>query len=377
MGRGGTNGHSLSSSVAVVVPRDFVKNSLGGAVLRLNGQESAVSDQRSAFGSRQSAIRILFVGVVALLAVALTACGGGPVGVGSSSNGTSSNTGTPGSNSGGGSTPQGGSGTVPHSGHVVLIIEENHTFNEVMASMPWLTAQGSQYAFANNYFADEPGSLLDYLWLSSGSGEQQFGCTGAACASPITHDSIFSELTRNGLTWKVYAQGLPSIGWMGGDSGAYTARHNPAKWYSDVINDPSMQKNIVPFGQLALDIATGHLPNYSLIIPDVNNDAHNGTLGQADGFLQSSVAPLLMNHPAFQAGGDGLMIVTFDECDGAVGACPQHIYTAVIGPNVKPGFQSDVKYRHENTLRTLLEALGVHTFPGASNTAAPMADFFK
>ncbi len=265
---------------------------------------------------------------------------------------------------------------VPHSSHVVLVIEENHTFAQVLSSMPWLTSMGSKYAFALDYKADEPGSMLDYLWLSSGSGEHAFGCQGWGCPQPITDDNIFRELSHVGVSWKVYAEGLPSTGWMGGDTGAYVVRHNPAKWYSDVINSPALQQNMVPFTQFAKDLGANQLPAYSIIIPDVTHDAHDGTLPQADSWLQTNVAPLL-NQAYFQPGGDGLMIVTFDECDAAIGACNQQIYTAVIGPKVKPGFQSALPYRHENALRTILDALGVHVYPGASATAGDMSDFFQ
>lgn len=268
------------------------------------------------------------------------------------------------------------SALVPRSSHVVLVIEENHTFAQAMSSMPWLVSQGNAYAYSIDYHADEPGSALDYYWLSSGSGEQAFGCSGAGCTRPITSDNIFRELTRAGLTWKVYAESLPSVGWMGGNSGAYLDRHNPAKWYSDVINSPQLQKNMVPFTQFAADLAANQLPNYSIIVPNAANDAHDGTLAQADTWLKNNVAPLL-NSPAFQAGGDGWMIVTFDECDGAVGACNQQVYTAVIGPRVKRGYKSAILYRHENTLRTILDSVGVNVYPGASATAAPMADFFQ
>lgn len=265
---------------------------------------------------------------------------------------------------------------MPHSAHVVLVIEENHTFAEVLSSMPWLVGEGNTYAFSNDYHADAVGSALDYFWLSSGSGEQAFGCTGSGCTSPITSDNIFRELTRAGISWKVYADSLPQQGYMGGDSGAYVERHNPAKWYSDVISSPQLQQNMVPFTQFAADMAANQLPAYSLIIPDVNHDAHDGTLAQADTWLNSNVAPLL-NQPYFQAGGDGLFIVTFDECDAAVGNCPEQVYTVVAGPHVKPHYQSSILYKHENTLRTILDALGVTTHPGASATAADMSDFFQ
>jgi hypothetical protein len=98
-------------------------------------------------------------------------------------------------------------------------------------------------------------------------------------------------------------------------------------------------------------------------------------VAQADNFLSTGVAPLL-DTPYFKAGGDGLMLVTFDECDGAVGACPEQVYTAVIGPNVKHGTVSSTLYKHENALRTMLDALGITVYPGASSSAADMTDFF-
>ena len=276
----------------------------------------------------------------------------------------------------------------------MLVIEENHMFTEVYPNgMPWLVAQGNKYGYATNYRANSAGSALDYLWLSSGSchaqdcaplpvGTNDFQCTGDGCfdpssgkQNPITDDNIFRELGRAGLTWKVYAQSLPSAGYMGYFSGSYVARHNPAVWYSDVLDSAALEQNIVPFTQFAADLAANALPNYSIIIPDLDNDAHDGTLTQADAFLQNGVAPLL-NTPYFQPGGDGLMFVTFDECDAAIGACPEQVYTAVIGPKVKPGTVSSSLYQHESTLRTMLDALGVSVYPGAANTATDMTDFF-
>ena len=262
---------------------------------------------------------------------------------------------------------------IPPTSHVVLVIEENHTYDQVRSGMPWLVSMGTTYGHTLNYHADEPGSLLDYLWLSSGSGEQTFGCTGNACGKPITDDNIFRQLKMAGLTWKVYAQSLPSIGYMGSQSGAYVKRHNPAPWYSDVINSAAEQQRMVPFTQLATDLAKGTLPNYSIIIPDLQNDAHDGTLAQADDFLSVHVSPVLQ-YPQFR--NDGLMVVTFDECDAAVGACNELVYTALIGPNVKRGSTSGALYRHESTLRMILDAFGIKKFPGASATAKPMADFF-
>jgi hypothetical protein len=96
------------------------------------------------------------------------------------------------------------------------------------------------------------------------------------------------------------------------------------------------------------------------------------SLAGADSFLNSNLSPML-NSPDFQPGGSGLLIVTFDNGDGDAQG---KVYTAVIGPNVKRGYVSNVPYKHENTLRTMLDALGIETYPGWSANALDMSDFF-
>src|SRR5258708_39364034 len=62
-----------------------------------------------------------------------------------------------------------GSAQVPSSQHVILVIDENSSYSDVMANMPWLVAQGAANGYATNYTSDNGGSLLDYLWLASRS----------------------------------------------------------------------------------------------------------------------------------------------------------------------------------------------------------------
>jgi hypothetical protein len=124
-----------------------------------------------------------------------------------------------------------------------------------------------------------------------------------------------------------------------------------------------------------------------IIVPDGNHDAHDCPVGMttcteaqklaaADGFLSDTLTPILKT-PDFQPGGDGLIIVTFDECGGGTnGGCGAAVYTALIGPKVTPHTVSNIAYKHENTLRTILDALQVSTYPGAAKTAADMSDFF-
>ena len=131
---------------------------------------------------------------------------------------------------------------------------------------------------------------------------------------------------------------------------------------------------MVPFTQFATDLASNALPQYSFIAPNANDDAHDGTLAQADSWLQSNIAPLLSS-PAFQS--DGLLILTFDESeDSDLANGGGHVATVIISPRAKKGYQSQTLYQHQSTLRMVLAASGVNTFPGMSAAAPDMSEFF-
>ena len=107
---------------------------------------------------------------------------------------------------------------------------------------------------------------------------------------------------------------------------------------SDVRNDPSQQQNLVPFTQLATDIANHALPNYGFIVPDLLDDAHDGTLAQADAWLQANIAPLLAS-PDFNTPGGGLLIITFDESeDSDTQFGGGHVAWVAVGPDVRQHF---------------------------------------
>lgn len=289
---------------------------------------------------------------------------------------------------------------VPSSQHVVLVIDENSSFSAVVANMPWLISHGSTYGYATKYTSDNGGSLLDYLWLASGScessvncalptGTHNFNCNGNSCYYPgttntdaITDNNIFRILNNAGISWKVYAQSYAKAGGTittpdNHNGTSYYRRHNGATWYSDVINNVNgSASKVVDLAQLNTDIQAGKLPRFSIIVPDGQHDAHDGSLAAADQFLNTTLTPVL-NLPDFKTGGSGLVLITFDECGGGTNAgCGASVYTALIGPKVKPHTVSSVSYKHENALRTILESLGVKSFPGASAYAAPMSDFF-
>ena len=236
--------------------------------------------------------------------------------------------------------------------------------------MPYLNSLISQYALATQYFANTHPSLPNYFVLTTGLMESNSdNFTGA-----VTDDNVVRELVKAGKSWKAYLESLPSPGYLGTDSGVYLRQHNPFADLSDIQQNTAQADNMVPFTQFATDLANNTLPQYSFIVPNANDDAHDGTLAQADSWLQSNIAPLLTN-PAFQSG--GLLIITFDESeDTDIENGGGHVATVIISPQAKKGYQSQTLYQHQSTLRLTLTSLGVTTFPGMSAAAPDMAEFF-
>jgi len=190
----------------------------------------------------------------------------------------------------------------------------------------------------------------------------------------ISDDNVVRELVNAGKSWKAYEESIPSAGYLGGDVTPYVRRHNPFSYLSDVQNDPSQAANIVPFFQFASDLSSNTLPQFSFISPDVNDDAHSGTLAAADSWLQSNLAPLLASS-TFQ--NSGLLIITFDESeDTDLDHGGGHVATVVISSKSKMKYQSQTEYQHQSTLRLVLAASGVDRFPGLAGTASDMTEFF-
>jgi phosphatidylinositol-3-phosphatase len=256
--------------------------------------------------------------------------------------------------------------------HVVLLVEENHSYTDVVgsSSMPYLNSLISQYGLATQYFANTHPSLPNYLVLTTGLMESN----NDNFAGAVTDDNVVRELVKAGKSWKAYLESLPSPGYLGGDSGAYLRQHNPFADLSDIQQSSAQADNMVPFTQFATDLANNALPQYSFIAPNGNDDAHDGTLAQADSWLQSNIAPLLASS-AFQS--SGLLIVTFDESeDSDVENGGGHVATVIISPQAKKGYQSQTLYQHQSTLRLILAGSGVNTFPGMSAAAPDMTEFF-
>lgn len=306
----------------------------------------------------------------------LLACLAGSSGCGGGSSATSPFNPTPSTSS--------TANVVPQLGHVFLLIEENHSFGTMIGNpaMPYLNQLSTRYGLGTQYFANAHPSLPNYFELTTGQTitlDDNFSGT-------VSQDNVVRELVGAGKTWKSYIESLPSVGYTGSDVFPYIKHHNPVAYFSDVVSSPAQAANMVPFSQFAGDLAAGRLPNYSLIVPNLLDDAHdcpaaipsctdNQKLAAADSWLSTNIAPLV-NSPMFQQ--DGLLIIVVDEgdvLDFANGG--GRVAMLVISPRSKSGFQSTTMYQHQSALRLTLEALGIGTRPGAAATATGAGEFFQ
>ena len=213
---------------------------------------------------------------------------------------------------------------------MLVVVEENHSLSEMQAKMPYLFGLAQQYGYATDYRAIRHPSLPNYLAIAGGS---TFGVVDDA--GPRHHRvsgaSVFGAAIAAGRTAALYAESMPSACFMT-TSGPYAVRHAPWAYFVDeaALCKAGMVPSGTPAaGALATDVAAGHLPTVGMLVPDLDHDAHDGSLPTADEWLHGWL-PQIMAGPDFQAGRLAI-VVTADEDDKT---SSNQVLTVVIAPGV-------------------------------------------
>ena len=234
-------------------------------------------------------------------------------------------------------------GALPRPDHVVIVIEENHSYADVMGSadagyIHELAAAGA--LFTKSYAVRHP-SQPNYLALFSGSTQ---GVSDNSCPLAFSAPSLASRLIDAGLSFAGYSETMPSVGYLGCEYGAYRRKHNP--WSDFVDLSPSVN---LRFSDFPSDFA--ELPTVAFVVPDQSHDMHDGSIGEADAWLRENLDPYMQ----WAETHNSLLILTWDEDDDDSG---NHIPTIFIGPIVKPGAYK-VPITHYDVLRTLEDMYGL------------------
>ena len=279
------------------------------------------------------------------------------------------------------SAPTAGGSSTPR---IYFVILENTSYSQVVGNgnMPFVNSLITSKSTADNYFANTHPSIGNYFMLTTG----QIITNNDSFTGTVSADNLVRELTAANKSWRVYAESLPSAGYLGDNSGAYVKRHNPFAYFTDVINSPAQAQNIVPFTQFPAALSSGTTADFNYILPNQNNNMHDCPAGMvtctdvdkektADAWLNANLTPLLGNADFQQR---GLLVITWDEAvDTDTTNGGGHIVTVLAGPKAKDAYRSTAFYQHQSMLRLICEQLSCATKPGASASAPPMSEFLK
>ncbi|HXA53647.1 MAG TPA: alkaline phosphatase family protein [Solirubrobacteraceae bacterium] len=154
--------------------------------------------------------------------------------------------------------------------------------------------------------------------------------TGSGCIYPTEAQTIGEQLASKGLTWRVYAEAMPSacahpeFGAADPTSQAppgdtYATFRNPFTYFDGALHSADCAKDDVGIGTLASDLKSAkRTPAFSYIVPDLCRDgrptpcanrAPSG-LPAAETFLRK-IVPEIFAAPAYKQ--NGLLIITTDQ----------------------------------------------------------------
>ncbi len=231
---------------------------------------------------------------------------------------------------------------MPRPDHVVVVIEENTDFAELLATrnIPFLRSliENQHRAVHTTLFTDSYGighpSQPNYFALFAGD---TYGIKDNAPPPRLfPEENLATELARKHLRFRAYSQSRSRGHWW-----PYARRHNPWVYFK---NSAPYQFDTKDFPRDPTGFAK--LPTVSFVVPDDYHDMHSGPKSVADRWLRDLLGPYL----AWAATHNSLLIVTWDECDR--GGSDQPIPTLFVGPMVKPGADAE-RINHYSVLRTI------------------------
>lgn len=217
----------------------------------------------------------------------------------------------------------------PH--HLVVIQMENESQSDIIGSTeaPYQTRLSRQCGMHANMWAVSHPSLPNYLAENSGKNSPGTfpDCTPnyqkKACTS--TDDNLFHQMQVTGHTWRAYAENMPSSCYPL-NSGKYAPRHNPPVYFTDLHSgtgggtspctsyDVAMGSIATKAGRFYSDLASGHLPTYAFVAPNLVDDAHSSSIKTGDDWLARFI-PLVTSAANYRRG-DTDVVISYDEGAG-------------------------------------------------------------
>jgi hypothetical protein len=261
---------------------------------------------------------------------------------------------------------------LPRPDHVVIVIEENKSYSDVIGSKnaPYLNALARRGAVLSNFMAAHHPSQPNYIDFFAGS---PLGvCDDTCVLTPFTAPNLGAALLATpGRSFAGFAEDLPKKPVC--DLNGFAKRHCP---WMDFTNVPASAT--ADFSKFPKDFRK--LPTVSIVIPNLTHDMHDGKLVPAevkagDRWMRARLG----SYARWAQTHNSLLIVTWDEdsnekyriqCPASlINTTPpaNQIPTIIAGQHVKRGSRSDTAYSHHDLLRTILDMYGIAPFAGAAS----------
>ncbi len=253
---------------------------------------------------------------------------------------------------------------VPRFDHVVIVMEENHSYNEIIGDTtdaPYLnnTLAAGGASFTNSFAIEHP-SEPNYLDLFSGSNQ---GVTSDSCPETFSAANEATQLITAGDSFAGYSEGLPSTGSTVCTSGEYARKHAP---WTNFTNVPASDS--LPWTSFPSSSNYASLPTVSWVIPNLLDDMHDGTIAEGDSWLKTNMSA----YATWAKTHNSLLVVTWDEDDSSQS---NQIPTLFYGANVRTG-QYGNTINHYSVLRTIEDMYGL-PYAGAASGATPITNVWS
>ena len=248
---------------------------------------------------------------------------------------------------------------------IVVVIEENHSFQQVIGNpdAPYINSLASGGLLFTNFYAITHPSQPNYLQFFSGA-DQGITSNALPVGTPFSTPNLASSLHAAGKTFIGYADGLPYVGSLDEAAYSYFRKHNPwVNWQSPTPGPHQILPDLNrPFTDFPTNFAA--LPTVSFVVPDLDHDMHDGTIAQADTWLQEHLSA----YATWASANNSILIITWDEDESA---SRNRIPTIIYGAGVRQG-TNDSTWTLHNLLRWIQHAHNL-TPSGAANDVAPIA----
>ena len=262
---------------------------------------------------------------------------------------------------------------LPKYDHIVIVIEENKDYSQIIGSKdaPYINkVLVKEGANLTGMYAEEHNSEGNYFWFFSGD-NQNVGFYDVIPNSknnpeyPFRSSNLGEELIKKGYTFKGYSESLPEIGDTVSRTKIYARKHVPWISFANIPNGKTVETSTnLQFKQFPSDF--NKLPTVSIVIPNLYNDMHSGKssvrVKKGDQWLKRNLNKYYM----WAKTHNSLLIITFDENSNEIHyngltdpASNQHsiknrIPTIIAGAHVKQGNYPEGKgVTHVNLLRTI------------------------